>query len=161
MHYRKQGCWQSPLQQGHCNGQQLKKDFLSWACKQLVLCTLYFSIWETQVWDRHYKSNLKSNLTEFYTLQQSSFKGCLGESACSQPFGGIHYKKKAIKKYQPPLVFLQAQPQANTHKATKGRKMCLSPAKKTYAQGNMHSQKVDESEQCSWTQNKVLKDINW
>lgn len=62
-----QGKWQ----QGHCNQQQMKKDFLSWACKQLVPYTLYFSIWENQVWDRHHKSNLKSNLTEFYALQQS------------------------------------------------------------------------------------------
>lgn len=131
MHYRKQGCWQSPLQQGHCNGQQLEKDFLSWACKQLVLCTLYFSIWETQVWDRDYKSNLKSNLTEFYALQQSSFKGRLGESACSQPFGGIHYKKKAIKNTNPSLSFCRHSLKQIHTKPQRGGK-CVCPQLKKH-----------------------------
>lgn len=45
-------------QQGHFNERQLKK-----VCNHLLLYSPYFSIWENQVWDRCYHSNLKSNLT--------------------------------------------------------------------------------------------------
>lgn len=72
---------------------------------------------------------------------------------------GTFKKKKAIKKKPNPLAFLQAHPQANAHEATEGKR--FSPQLKKYAQGNMHRLKGDESEQCSWTQNKVLKGINW
>lgn len=125
---------QGNRQQGHFNGQQLKKDFLSWVRKQLLLYSLYFSIWENQVWGRRYNSNLKSKVTGLYTLQQKwGSKGVGGE--CLQPaIWRDPLKKKAIKIYKNPLVFLQAQPQANAHEARKEREtpalMCLSPAKK-------------------------------
>lgn len=94
-------------QQGHFDRQQLKMDFLSWVCKQLLLHSPHLSIWESQVWDRHYNSNLESNLTvrALRTAAENKFKGCLGRAPVGCHLEGSIFQK-AIKKTQKSLCLL-------------------------------------------------------
>lgn len=79
-HHRAPALCGREQQQGHFDGQQLKRDFLSWVCKQSLLYGPYLSLWESQVWGRHYNRNLESNLTvrALRTAAENKFKGCLG-----------------------------------------------------------------------------------